>query len=192
MRARHRAAAIGAALTAVEQAADTQGWDALPTLIGLFDATTHRHQPRIDIDEIGIDPAFWWLHSQTVPGMRLPYWVGLKTLTAHLTAPDAPPWLAQWAHSGQRRLTALAFLGEGLDTSENGRRDAAARGLPAGPDGIGVRALTACDIDGRHYQILRLRGAATTTTVVLDDPPPRVRATVIPACLRRLLTAARA
>ncbi|MFG1888088.1 hypothetical protein ACGFIR_09490 [Micromonospora sp. NPDC049051] len=191
MRSRHRAAAIAAALTAVEHAANAQGWDALPVLLGLFDTTIHRHQPRINADELGIDPALWWLHSQTVPGMRLPYWVGLKTLTAHLTAPDTPPWLTRRAPFGHRRLAGLAFLAEGLDTSETGRRDAAAHGLPANPDGTPVRALTACDIDGRHYQILRIRGSATTTTVVLDDPPALVRATVIPTCLRRLLTAAR-
>ncbi|MER7894295.1 hypothetical protein ABTX15_31260 [Micromonospora sp. NPDC094482] len=192
MRSRQRAGAIRAALTAIEDDADSRGWDNLPALLGLFDATTHRQEPRLEIDELAVDPAFWWLHAQTVPGMRLPYWVGLKTLTARLTAADAQPWLARWAHAGQRRLIGLAFLAEGLDTSDSGRRDAAAHGLPDDPDGVPVRALTACDIDGRHYQILRLRGTATTTTVVLDDPPARVRATVIPACLHRLLTAARA
>ncbi|MDZ5447272.1 hypothetical protein U2F26_31960 [Micromonospora sp. 4G57] len=192
MRSRHRAAAIRAALTAVEHDANTRGWDALPALLGLFDVTTHRHQPRIDIDALSVDPAFWWLHAQTVPGMRLPYWVGLKTLTAHLTAAEGAPLLAQWAHTGQRRLLGMAFLGEGLDTSDAGRRAAAAHGPPLDDDGVPVRALTACDIDGRHYQILRYRGVGTTRTLVLDDPPARVRATVIPACLRRLLTAARA
>ncbi|MFF0371217.1 hypothetical protein [Micromonospora sp. NPDC005087] len=192
MRSRHRVAAIRAALTAVEHDADTRGWDAQPALLGLFDATTHRHQPRIDIDALTVDPAFWWLHAQTVPGMRLPYWVGLKTLTTHLTAPEAAPLLTRWAHTGQRRLLAMAFLGEGLDTSDAGRRTAAAHGLPADDEEIPVRALTACDIDGRHYRILRYRGLDTTTTLVLDDPPAQVRATVIPACLRRLLTTARA
>ncbi|MCO1593755.1 hypothetical protein M8C17_01080 [Micromonospora sp. RHAY321] len=189
MRSRHRAAAIGAALTAVEHDANSRGWDALPALLGLFDATTDRHQPHIAIDVLGVDPAFWWLHEQTVPGMRLPYGVGLKTLTAHLVGPDAPATLARWA--GQRRLAGMAFLAEGLDTSDAGRRDAAAHGLCAGPDGVPVRVLTACDVDGRHYQILRVRGAATTRTTILDDPPARVRASVIPACLHRLLAAAR-
>ncbi|MEU8299711.1 hypothetical protein AB0C04_20860 [Micromonospora sp. NPDC048909] len=193
MRSRHRAGVILAALTAVEHDADSRGWDASPALLGLFDATTDHHEPRFEIDELAVDPAFWWLHAQTVPGMRLPYWIGLKTLTAHLTADDAQPRLARWAHAGQRRLVGLAFLAEGLDTSDAGRRAAATHGLPDDPDGVPVRAVTACDNDGRHYQILRLRSAATTTTtVVLDDPPARVRATVIPACLHRLLTAARA
>ncbi|MFC4148030.1 hypothetical protein ACFO0M_17380 [Micromonospora mangrovi] len=192
MRSRHRAAAIRAALTAVERDADTRGWDALPALLGLFDATTHRHQPRIDTDALTIDPAFWWLHAQTIPGMRLPYWVGLKTLTTHLTTAESAPLLTEWARAGQRRLLGMAFLGEGLDTSDAGRRQAAAQGLPTPEEGIPVRAVTACDVDGRHYQILRYRGLDTTTTVVLDDPPARVRATVIPACLRHLLTAARA
>ncbi|MGS2618069.1 hypothetical protein ACVCAH_26620 [Micromonospora sp. LZ34] len=150
MRSRHRATAIRAALTAVEHDADVQGWDARPALLGLFDATTHRHQPRIDIDEIGVDPAFWRLHEQTVPGLRLPYWVGLKTLTAHLTAPDAPPWLARWAHTGQRRLAGLAFLAEGLDTSDTGRRDAAPHDLPTDPATVIPRCL--------HHLLTAARG----------------------------------
>ncbi|MCX5121999.1 hypothetical protein OG992_33080 [Micromonospora sp. NBC_00362] len=193
MRSPHRADAIRAALTAVEHDADRQGWGALPALLGLFDATTNGHQPpHIDIDTFDIDPGFWWLHARTVPGIRLPYWVGLKTLTRRLTTHEGAPLLARWAHTGQRRLLGMAFLGEGVDTSGAGRRIAATHRLPADDDGgIVVRALTVCDIDGRHYQIVRYRGVPTTTALVLDHPPAQVRATAIPACLRRLLTTAR-
>lgn len=182
MRSQDRAAVITAALTAVERDADDRGWDAQPALLGLFDTTCHRHAPRIGLRELPVDEAVWRLHEQTVPGLRLPYWVGLTAITEHLTAPNTVASLRQWARAEQRRLIGMAFLCEGLDTH--------ADSTPAHPDGLPVRALIGCDIDARHYQILRVRAAASTTTTVLDHPPASVRTTVIPMCLRRLLACA--
>jgi hypothetical protein len=47
--------------------------------------------------------------------------------------------------------------------------------------------MTALDIDGRIYQILRRRGGDPTVTVT-PDPPEQLRTTVIPDCLSTLLT----
>ncbi|MBU8857745.1 MULTISPECIES: hypothetical protein [unclassified Micromonospora] len=54
-----------------------------------------------------------------------------------------------------------------------------------------MRSLTACDVHGRRYQILRYRGAATTTGGVLDQPPAQPGDRGIYGDLRRPLAAAR-
>ncbi|MET7951033.1 hypothetical protein [Micromonospora sp. NPDC005324] len=187
MNPERRAAAITAALTAVEAFADERGWDALPALLGVFESTAHTGVGSLYVDELPIDSSIWRMH--TMPGARatVPYWLGLRTITAVMTTAKAPE-LRAWTRAQIGPILALAFLGEGLDTSESGRRDATALGLPSTDDGIPVRALTACDVDGRHYQVLRHRGAATITSVVLDDPPAEIRDRGISADVRRLLS----
>ncbi|MFJ6199153.1 hypothetical protein [Micromonospora sp. NPDC092111] len=189
MKPERRATLVSAALNAVEAAAEARGWDAYPALLGLFDSTTNTEVGSIDVEELPIDRDVWRLH--TIPGIRvtLPYHIGLRAITHTLTTVKAPQ-LRTWIRAQIGPLVAVAFLGEGLDTSDAGRH-AAAHGLPADPDGVPVRALTAYDIDGRFYQMLRVRGADTTTTTIQDDPSAQMQATAIAASLRRLLAAAR-
>ncbi|MDG4760380.1 hypothetical protein [Micromonospora sp. WMMD710] len=191
MNPERRAAAITAALTAVEALADEQGWDAFPTLIGVFESTAHTGVGSLYVEELPIDSSIWQMHA--MPGARstVPYWIGLRAITAVLTTAKAPQ-LRAWTRAQIGPILALAFLCEGLDTSESGRRDATALGLPSTDDGIPVRALTACDVDGRHYQFLRYRGTATITSVVLPDPPAEIRDRGISADLRRVLSTIRA
>ncbi|MCI4066188.1 hypothetical protein MRQ36_28015 [Micromonospora sp. R77] len=183
MKSPDRAAAIAAALTVIEQDADDRGWNARPTLFGLFDIAPHRHAPWIGVRELPVDEGVWQLHEHIVPGLRLPYWVGLKAITKHLTLPHTVTALRRWACGDSGALIGMAFLCEGGDT------DAAST---VHPDGVPVRVLIGCDSDDRQYQVLRVRGAASTTTTVLDSPPAAVRDTVVPQCLRRLLSCARA
>ncbi|MBM0273976.1 hypothetical protein [Micromonospora tarensis] len=190
MNPERRAAAITAALTGVEALADARGWDAVPALLGVFESTSHTRVGSLYVDELPIDSSIWRMHA--MPGARAtaPYWIGLRAITAVLTTAKAPE-LRAWTRAQIGPVLALAFLGEGLDTSESGR-DASALGLPSPDDGIPVRALTACDVDGRHYQFLRYRGAATITSVVLDDPPAEIRDRGISADVRRVLSTIRA
>ncbi|MEV0003477.1 hypothetical protein AB0H28_14480 [Micromonospora sp. NPDC050980] len=191
MNPERRAAAITAVLTAVEALADEQDWDALPALLGVFDSSSHTGVESLDVKELPIDPSIWQLHTVLGARSTMPYRLGLRAITAVFTTAKAPE-LREWTRAQIGPILAMAFLGEGLDTSESGRRDATALGLPAADDGIPVRALTACDIDGRHYQFLRYRGAATITSVVLHDPPAEIRDRAIAADLRRLLSTIRA
>ncbi|MEU7171516.1 MULTISPECIES: hypothetical protein [Micromonospora] len=184
------AAAVTAALSAVEALADAQGWDAHPALLGLFDTTAHTGVGSLDVEELPIDPSVWQLHATPGARVSLPYWIGLGATAETLTTVKALE-LRQWTRAQLGPLVAMAFLGEGLDTSDNGRQAAAALGLPADPDGIPVRAVTAYDLDGRVYQLVRKRGAATTS-VTMDGPTSQMHPSVIAASLRRLLTAARA
>jgi hypothetical protein len=188
MPSRHDAAALTATLTNAEHSADTRGWDALPELLGLFHTPALTGAPGLDIEALPIDESVWQPFDQIVPNLRLPYWVGLRAITEHLTSPPPPAWLPAWIRAGRRRLVGFAFLCEGLDTHA---ADPAATRADRQPDvdGVQVRVLTACDIDGRYYQILRVRGASHPTVTVLADPPATVRATVIPDCLYRLVNA---
>ncbi|RKN46181.1 hypothetical protein [Micromonospora endolithica] len=191
MKPERRAAAVTAALSAVEALADTQGWGAYPALLGLFDSTAHTRVGSLDVEELPIDPSVWQLHAMPGASLRVPYWVGLRAVAESLTTVKARE-LRAWTRAQLGPMVAMAFLGEGLDTSDAGRQAAAAHGLPADPGGIPVRAVTAHDIDGRVYQMLRMRGASTITTVTVDEPTPQMHPSVVAASLRRLLNAARA
>ncbi|WKU03434.1 hypothetical protein [Micromonospora sp. HUAS LYJ1] len=188
MKPDRRAVLVRAALNAIEAAAEARGWDAYPALLGLFDSTTHTETVgSLDVEELPIDREVWRLHTSPGVGVTLPYRIGLQAITDTLTTVKAPQ-LQAWVRAQIGPVVAVAFLGEGLDTSDAGRQ-AVTHGLPR--DGVPVRALTAYDIDGRFYQMLRVRGADTTTTTILDDPSARIQATAIAASLRRLLAAAR-
>ncbi|RNH99680.1 hypothetical protein EEZ25_22100 [Micromonospora aurantiaca] len=189
MNPQRHAAAVTTALTTVEALADAQGWDACPAVLGLFDSTSHTGVGNLDVEELPIDPSVWQLHAVLGTRLKLPYRIGFHAVVDVLTTVKVTE-LRAWAHAQLGPLLAVAFLGEGLDTSESGRRDAAALGLPVDDDGIAVRSLTARDVHGRRYQILRYRGAATTTGVVLDHAPAQPRDRGIYGDLRRLLAAA--
>ncbi|MET7949059.1 hypothetical protein [Micromonospora sp. NPDC005324] len=191
MKAVRRATVLTAALTAVEALADEEGFDAYPTLLGLFDSTSLTGVGSLDTAVFPIDTQVWRQHAMLGTRLTLPYWIGLHAITDTLTTTKAGE-LRAWSHAQLGPLLAMAFLGEGLDTSESGRHAAAALGIPAADDGIPLRALTACDVDGRHYQILRYRSAAATTSVMLNDPPAEIADHGIAADLRRLLSTAHA
>ncbi|MFG1648396.1 hypothetical protein ACGFIE_00595 [Micromonospora sp. NPDC049275] len=191
MKAVRRATVLTAALTAVEALADEEGFDAYPTLLGLFDSTSLTGAGRLDTAVVPIDTQVWSEHAMPGTSLTLPYWVGLRAITDTLSTAKAGD-LRAWSRAQPGPLLAMAFLGEGLDTSESGRHAAVALGIPAADDGIPVRALTACDVDGRHYQILRYRSAVATTSVMLNDPPAQITGSGIPADLRRLLSTANA
>ncbi|MEU1606048.1 hypothetical protein [Micromonospora matsumotoense] len=190
MKPDRRTILVSAALNTVEAAAEARGWDAYPALLGLFDSTNHTETVgSLDVEELPIDREVWRLHTTPAVGVTLPYRIGLQAITDALTTVKAPQ-LRTWIRAQIGPVIAVAFLGEGLDTSDVGRKPAT-YGPPTDPAGVPVRALTAYDIDGRYYQMLRVRGADTTTTTILDDPSAQVQATAIVASLRRLLAAAR-
>ncbi|MDG4803657.1 hypothetical protein [Micromonospora sp. WMMD980] len=189
MQPEHRGTLVVKALTAVEALAETRGWGNFPEVLALIDATAHTNVGSVDVEELPIDEDVWRLLA--VPGSRitLPYWIGLEAVTDTLTTVRAPQ-LRDWTRAQIGPVIAMAFLAEGFDTSDAAHRTATARGLPVDPDGVPVRAISAYDIDGRFYQLLRLRGAQTVHTTA-DDPHVRASAGSIAVNLRRLLTAAR-
>jgi hypothetical protein len=172
-------AAVTAKLTALEQQAHTAGWDATPVLYALFDQSTLGIHHIVEAAGVPIDESVWRLHEQSVVGMRLPYWIGLKVVTDHLVSP-VPEWLPDWLRrQSHRHLIGFAFLQEGLDTTA----------LHDTPDAepTQVRALTGCDLNGCVYEIVRERGAAEPAVTVLTHPSPQQRAKVITVCLQRLV-----
>ncbi|GIJ08442.1 hypothetical protein ACFFMR_29160 [Micromonospora andamanensis] len=190
MQPERRSTLILTALNAVEALAETKGWGAYPALLALVDSTAHTIVGSINAEELPINQDVWRQH--TVPGTRftLPYWIGLQAITDTLTTVKFPR-LRAWTREQIGPVIAMAFLAEGLDTSDAGRRAAAAHGLPVDPDGVPVRAVSACDIDGRFYQLLRTRGADTVSTTV-DHPDARTSAGSVAVSLRRLLNATHA
>jgi hypothetical protein len=182
MTATFTTAAVTAKLTALEQQAQTQGWDAMPVLYALFDQSQSPlgiHHT-VEADGLPIDESVWHLHQHT-PRLRLPYWIGLEAITDRLVSPQAPPWVPDWLHrQPHRTLIGFAFLQEGLDTS-------ALHDEPQA-EPIQVRAVTGCDVNGSFYEILREPAAEPTVTVV-TNPRPELTAKVITACLNRLVAA---
>ncbi|MGC4885731.1 hypothetical protein [Micromonospora sp. DT227] len=189
MQPERRSTLVIKALTAAEALAETRGWGNYPTVLALIDATAHTNVGSINVEELPIDQEAW--RFLAVPGscITVPYRIGLEFVADTLTTVRAPR-LRDWIRAQIGPVIAMAFLAEGLDASDTGRRSAAARGLPADPDGVPVRAVSAYDIDGRFYRLLRTRGADTVSTTV-DDPDARTSAGFVAANLRRLLTAAR-
>jgi len=174
-------AAVTAKLTALEQQANRVGWDTMPVLYALFDQSTLGIHHTVEAAGVPIDESVWRLHEQSVAGMRLPYWIGLKVVTDHLVSP-VPEWLPGWLrHQPNRTLIGFAFLQEGLDTTA----------LHDTPDAepTQVRALTGCDLNGCVYEIVRECGAAEPAVTVLTHPSPKQRAKVITVCLQRLVAA---
>ena len=53
-----------------------------------------------------------------------------------------------------------------------------------------VRLLTACDTDGRFYQVMRVRGQRTAAVTVVDQPPRQLCATTVTDALYRLVAIA--
>lgn len=174
-------AAVTATLTALEQQAHTLGWDTMPVLFALFDQSTLGIHHTVEAAAMPIDESIWRLHEQSIAGIPLPYWIGLKVVTDRLVSP-VPEWLPGWLrHQPHRDLIGFAFLQEGLDTTA----------LHDTPDAepTPVRALTGCDLNGCIYEIVRERGAAEPTITVLTRPSTHQRAKMITVCLQRLVAA---
>jgi hypothetical protein len=173
-------AAVTAKLTALEQQAHTVGWDATPVLYALFDRSPLGIHHTVEVAAAPINEYIWGLHEQSGAGLRLPYRVGLQVITDILVSP-VPEWLPGWLrHQPHPDLIGFAFLQEGLDTTATDDPQA---------EPIQVRAVTGCDLKGRVYEIVRVRGAADPAVTVLTDPSPHQRAKVITACLLRLVAA---
>ncbi len=175
--------ALTAAMTELERDVDARGWGAMPWLFGVFDQP-HLGDVRVmQLDELPIDEALWRLHDHALPGVCVPYWVGLRAITRHLAAAPIPPELRYWLHHADRRLIGCGFVCEAFAPPSDPGED-----WVLGPDrhAADLRIMTAQDVDGRIYQLLRHRGQDPVITVT-PDPAEAMRRRVIPDCLDSLI-----
>jgi hypothetical protein len=178
--------ALAAALVRTETAAERAGWDAGPTLIGLFDRTVTTTDRTIEVDPFPLDPSTWRVPDPHRPGHHLPVPIVLQAIAHTLTSAKAPEWLPEWLCEHGRTLIGFAFCCEGWATSGfAGYRPGDLGAVPAMADAE-VRALTAVDIDGRYYQVMRVRGEPTATLTTAEVPTAATRATIVVDALYRL------
>ena len=182
--------ALTAALAHTEAAAERAGWDRPPELIGLFDRPVTSTERDIEIDPFPLETSTWRIPDPHQPGHDLPVPAVLQAIADTLTPPTTPAWLPDWLHERGRTLIGFGFCCEGWATAGYpGYRPGDLNAVPAMADAE-VRLLTACDTDGRFYQVMRVRGEHTTTVTVIDQPPPQVRATTVTDALYRLVAIA--
>ena len=182
--------ALTAALAHTEAAAERAGWDRPPELIGLFDRPVTSTERDIEIDPFPMETSAWLIPDPHRPGHDLPVPAILQAIADTLTPPTTPAWLPDWLHERGRTPIGFGFCCEGWATAGYpGYRPGDLNAVPAMADAE-VRLLTACDTDGRFYQVMRVRGQHTTTVTVVDQPPRQLRATTVTDALYRLVAIA--
>ncbi len=186
--------ALTAALAHTEATADRAGWNGLPELIGLFDRPVTGTERDIEIDPFPLETSTWRIPDPHRPGHDLPAPLVLQAVADTLAPPNAPTrlpeWLPDWLHERGRILIGFGFCCEGWATSGYpGYRPGDLNAVPAMADAE-VRILTACDTDGRYYQVMRVRGKDTATVTVDDEPPPQMRNSTVADALYRLVAIA--
>ena len=163
--------AVVGCLIDADACAEDSGWNEFPAVLVLHErrpathATTSTCQIRLDV--IAVPDRRWLEHPTGV--------VGVLTDLA-TTWPD-PPTGDTDGEESDSRLLAWAVVYE--DIRAEGTTDLAE-----------VRHIDALDIDGRTYQITRVRGEDRAVVVIDDDPVP-ARTSATRAGLAALLGAAR-
>ncbi|MFG3701579.1 hypothetical protein ACGF5C_27260 [Micromonospora sp. NPDC047620] len=179
--------ALSEALIDTERAAEQVGWDAPPQLLGMFT----RLDTTIEIAPVPLHPETWRARDPLKPDAYIPVTAILDVLTAYFTAPLTPAWLSEWLHEDGRTPVGFAFLCEGRETLNSpGQRRSGLQAVANAGDNA-IRSLSALDVDGRYYHVLRRRGSATASANTDHDPTPLIRQTTLGACLYRLRHLAR-
>ncbi len=180
--------ALAGALVHTESVAEQGGWDADPVLLGLFDGPVTGADRTIEIVPFPLDPAPWRIADPHRPGHNLPVPVVLQALAHTLTSAQAPDWLPDWLGELGRTLIGFAFCCEGWATAGfAGYQPGDLNAVPAMADAE-VRVVTAVDVDGRYYQVLRVRGEDDATLTTAEVPTPSMRDTIVVDALYRLAT----
>ena len=178
--------ALAGALMHTEASAEQAGWDADPVLLGLFDVPVSVTDRAIEVVTFPPDPATWRIPDPHRAGHNMPVPVVLQALAATLTSAQAPAWLPPWLRAHGRTLIGFAFCCEAWATSGfTGYEPGDLNAVPAMADAE-VRTLTAVDVDGRFYQVLRVRGEDTATLTIAEVPTAAMRDTVVVDALYRL------
>ncbi|MEV6932090.1 hypothetical protein AB0M46_47435 [Dactylosporangium sp. NPDC051485] len=156
--------AVTDALVQTEIRLDRHGWDQPPILTGIFFRRVSATKIHVEIDPSLISP-ITWREPGTVPAAGAvrpadaahPVDVLLR-LAGDLAATPMRDWLRDWLHHDGRRLAGFAFCFEGWQAPiRPGYRHG---DLAAAPDSqrTEVRAVTALDLHGGTWQIIRRRG----------------------------------
>jgi hypothetical protein len=175
--------AITGCLLDADAHATASGFRGPPVLLVLHDRpfapAGHRQLRQIRAVEFELDPHEVAGHTQGIPGLLTDLAAALTdTLTdaCAVADPDLAAFTEAIVHTAPDcRLLAWAVAYHDLHAAPAGIRE--------------VRRVDAVDIDGRVYQISRLRGEAVALVVVDDQPDPAATPATHPG-LAALLTAA--
>ncbi|RKN50466.1 hypothetical protein [Micromonospora endolithica] len=174
--------ALSEALIDTERTAEQAGWDNPPQLLGMF---TEADTP-VEIAAVPVRPKTWHASNPLHPGAYIPATAILEVLTAYFTSPLTPAWLSAWLHQDDRAPVGSAFLCENPgDSRTPGHPYSDLRAMPDAADNA-IRSLSAADIDGRYYYVLRRRGSDMASANTDHDSTPLIRQTTAGACLYRL------
>lgn len=178
--------ALTAAMTTYERTVHSGGWDADPVLIGMFRATSAPTDRAIEVDPLPLAPRTWSIPDPFRPGHNLPPTFALQAVADILPTRGAS-WLDDWLYHEGRVLISIGFLFEGWRSRPyEGYRLGDLRDQPAMAEEE-VRMLAANDLDGRHYQIARVRDGDEPAVHVDDDPSPSLRGSTIGLALTQLM-----
>jgi hypothetical protein len=176
-------------LVRLEAVAERSGWNKPPVLSGLF---TH-HSPlmtAVEVEPFPVHPKTWHLPDPDQPGETLPTAVILGTIADYLTR-RARPGFARWLRPHRRQFLGVAFTCEAYSTSHYaGYRPGDLNQVPAMADNE-VRLVTALDVDGRLYQITRVRGHDKPDVTVLHPAPTGYAETTIGEAMSNLVNLVR-
>jgi hypothetical protein len=175
-------------LARLEAVAECSGWNKSPVLSGLF---THQSplMTAVEVEPFPVHPKTWHLPDPDRSGETLPTAMILGSIADYLTR-RARPGFARWLRPHGRQFLGVAFTCEAYSTTHYaGYRPGDLNQVPAMADNE-VRLVTALDVDGRLYQITRVRGHGKPDVTVLHPAPPECAETTIGEAMTNLVNLA--